>query len=204
MNYFDSDFESALEQAQDVGIAPVFFVTIDAADRTTGELRQVCFWTGDYNITHTVTARNGDLVSRLFVGAVGMQVGDIKYVLDGTDNSVSVSLNPLHDAVNTLLRTYDARLATVEIHVTTWTKGRLASIGELRWVGMLDTAPYTYGAAGEQATVSLAVRSELMVALGRKNPAKSSDEHQKRRLSTDTFCQYSGVVDSFTFNWYKP
>lgn len=204
MNYFDNAFENALLNAQDAGIAPVYFVTFFARDRDTNEEVEIGFWSGDYDITHNVRGRSGSLVSRIFTGGVGLQLGDIKYVLDMTDNSVTVTMNPFHEAINAAIRGYDIRMSTVEVHVTTWNGGALASAGQLVWVGIVDTAPFSYGAAGASGTVTVSLRSELMVALGRKNPAKSSDAHQKRRRSTDTFSQYSGVVESFTFSWYKP
>ncbi len=106
-------------------------------------------------------------------------------------------------AVLDALADSDLRLAPCEIHATSWAGGVFASAPQLQWVGVVDDGPISTPAAGSDGGISLTIRSEIMWMLGATNPAKSSDEHQKRRASGDRFAEYSGIIGERNISWRK-
>lgn len=204
MKIYDSAFAASLTAARDGQIAPVYFLYVQAKDRDTGAVHPVGVWSGDEDITINVEAPDGTTVSRTYYGGCNLDIPDgIPYVADLTDNPVQVSISQIADTDQILVRGYDVRLAYCEIHVTTWTGGALTSAPQLQWVGIIDEAPISTPAAGSDGSIEFSIRSEIMSQLTATNPAKSSDSHQKRRLSTDQFSKYAGTVKSWNIQWFK-
>lgn len=203
MRIYDSQFAATLGAARDGAIAPVWFFHVEARDLQNGAAVPISFWSGDEDITLTLNAADGTTVSRSFRGGCGLQIEDLQYVADLTDNAVTVSLSQIAPAAQLLARGHDLRLAYCEIHAATWIGGVLSGVPQLQWVGIIDEGPLSTPAAGSDGGISLSVRSEIMTQLSAINPAKSSDEHQRRRNSLDGFCRYSGVIGSRKIQWYK-
>lgn len=204
MKIYDADFAASLTAARDGQIAPVYFLYIKAKNRDTAADQPVGIWSGDEDITINVEAPDGTTVSRTYYGGCNLDIPNgIPYVADLTDNPVTVTVSQIADTTQLLVRGYDVRLAYCEIHATTWTGGALTSTPQLQWVGIVDEAPISTPAAGSDGNISFSIRSEIMSQLTLTNPAKSSDSHQKRRLSTDTFCKYSGTIESWNIQWFK-
>lgn len=203
MRTYDSGFTNSLVEAQDVGIAPAYFLHVVAKHRTTFETQAFNFWSGDDDITLNVELPQGGVVSRTYIGGANLLIDDLKYVADLTDNAVSASLSHIDPTVQSMVRGYTVRFSYCEIHATSWVKGRLASVPQLQWVGIIDEAPISTPSVGDSGDVQLSIRSELMNQLMVSNPAKSSDEHQRRRDPDDAFCQYSGIIGSRTIQWFK-
>ncbi|SOC22004.1 hypothetical protein [Rhodobacter maris] len=203
MRILDASLAARLAAAPEEGIAPVHLVWIVARDRDTGAAAPMGFWSGDEDVTLVLTAPDGTTASRLYLGGCGLAVEGVEYVADLTDTPVTVSLSQIAEAAQELVRGLDVRLAYVEIHATTMTGGALTSAPQLQWVGIVDEGPVSTPAAGGEGGIALSIRSEIMTQLGAVNPAKSSDTHQKRRLSTDRFCEYAGVIKEKKDPWYK-
>lgn len=203
MRSFATTFSAALAAAQDKGIAPVYFAYFRGRDRAAGAEEPVGFWSGDEDITVSVCGGDGAVVSRSYIGGCNLDVSGLQYVADLTDNPVSVSLSQIADAAQLLVRGYDVRLAYCEIHATTMVGGAFASAPQLQWIGIVDDGPISTPGAGGEGSVTLSIRSEIMTQLGQVNPAKSSNAHQKRRLSTDRFCEYGGIIGSRRIKWYN-
>lgn len=203
MSTFDASFQNLLNQCVIDGIAPVFFATIYAKDYDTGAITPFHLWSGRYDVTNNARKPDGTLETRTYKGGVGLSVSGISYVSDMTDNAATLVVNHIHPNIRAMLRSYDLRLANVEVHVAAMNKGALGGPGQLLMYGVVDSTPITTGAVGSDSQAAITIRSEVMVSLSKRNPAKSSDEHQKRRLATDTFSAYSGVVSNFEFSWYK-
>lgn len=203
MRTFAGGFTSGLVAAQDSGIRPAYFFHVVAKDRTTKAAVPYSFWSGDEDITLTVELPDGTTVSRAYTGGVNLSVRDIEYVADLTDNAVTVALSHLAPTVVDMVRGKTVRYSYCEIHATSWVGGTLASVPQLVWVGVVDAAPLSIGAIDNDGGVVFSVRSELMTQLMISNPAKSSDSHQKRRLATDEFSLYAGVIGTRPIQWYK-
>lgn len=204
MRVYEPSFITALEAAQDNGIAPAYFVRVVAKDRATLEPVVYGFWTGDETISIPVeNPDGGDPVTQTFVGAVNLDVSGISYTADLTDNAITVSLSQLEATVQTMVRGTTVRLAACTIYGTSWAGGGLVSIPQVLAIGIVDEqgtgTPDLYG----DGTVTLSVRSELVGQLMISNPAKSSDNHQKRRQAGDLFSRYAGALESWRVQWFK-
>lgn len=204
MKIYDADFADSLITAQDGSIRPAWFVWVEGRDRDTGAVAPVGLWSGDEDITLTLARPDGVSVSRTYVGGCNLSIADgIPYVAELTDNPVRVSISQIADAAQLLVRGYDIRMGYCEIHATTWSGGRLTSAPQLQWVGIVDEAPIGTPAVGGSGSINITVRSEIMHQLTAINPAKSSDAHQKRRLSRDRFCAYAGTIEARKVEWFK-
>ncbi|MCB5412245.1 hypothetical protein [Pseudogemmobacter faecipullorum] len=203
MRIFDIAFAQSLTAARDVGIAPVWFVTFTAKDWDTGAAAVVGLWSGDEDITVSVEDPTGGLVSRGYTGGCNLTVEDLMYVADLTDNPVQISISQIAPVAQNIIRGFDLRLAHCEIHATTLNGGALTGPPQLQWVGLVDEGPIQTPAAGGEGSISLTIRSEIMMQLQASNPAKSSDQHQRRRLSTDEFCKYAATIGSRAVQWYQ-
>lgn len=198
-------FASATTAARDEGISPVYFAWFTAKDRDTGAPVTIGLWSGDEDISVSVTPPGGGAAQvRTYIGGCNLSIpSGIAYVADLTDNPVQISVSQIADAAQELVRGLDLRLGGCEIHVTTMSGGAFAPAPELQWVGVVDEGPISTPAAGGEGGISLTVRSEIMWQLTATNPAKSSDAHQRRRLATDRFCEYSATVQTWPVQWFK-
>ncbi|RRH71266.1 hypothetical protein [Falsigemmobacter faecalis] len=203
MRFYDPDFAASLASAREGGIAPATFVHFAARNRETGDVVPLSVWSGDEDLTLTLQAADGSLVSRTYVGGCGLRVEGMIYGADLTDRPVSVSLSQIAPFAQSLARGHDLRLAQCEIHATTWTRGALTSAPQIEWIGIVDDGPIATPAAGSEGAISITVRSELMAQLLAINPAKSSDEHQRRRSPTDGFSKYAAAIRTRSVQWYK-
>lgn len=202
MRIYDTGFAARLNAARDEGIAPVWFFWVIARDDA-GDDSPMGFWSGDEDITLSVESPGGGSASRTYTGGCGLRVEGLQYVGDLTDNPVSVVLSQIAPAAQELLRGLDVRLAYCEIHTTARNGGSLISAPQLQWVGIVDQGPITTPAVGGQGGISLSVRSEIMTQLSAINPAKSSDEHQRRRAPGDDFCKFASTISSRNLQWFK-
>jgi len=203
MRFYDPAFAASLADAREGGIAPAMFVHFAARDRETGAVVPLSVWSGDEDITLTLQAADGSHVSRTYVGGCGLQIEGMVYGADLNDRPVSVSVSQIAPFAQLLARGYDLRLAHCEIHATTWTRGALTSAPQMEWVGIVDEGPISTPSAGSEGGISITVRSELMAQLLAINPARSSDEHQRRRSISDTFCRFSATIRTRSVQWYK-
>ena len=203
MRIYDTAFAASLTAAASEGLAPVWFAHFTAKNRETGAAVQMGLWSGDETISVAVETPEGGSETRTYIGGCGMWVDGVQYVADLTDQPVNVTLSQIAPDAQQLIRGYDLRLAGCEIHATTRTGGALTSIPQLMWVGIVDEGPISTPAAGGEGGISLTVRSELMMQLMATNPAKSSDQHQRRRLAGDRFSEYAGTIGSRQVQWYR-
>lgn len=203
MKSYDSSFLSSLDNAQNTGIEPVWFLYIKAAELDGSGYQDVGLWSGDEDITVNVKQPDGTLVARVYFGNCGLSSGPIPLLGSLTDTPIDISLNPLSDSVQSLIYGYNLKVAYCEIHSATWNKGNLSVNPQFEYAGSIDAAPISTAAASGESSVALSIRSDIMYQLSRINPAMSSDQHQKRRLSTDRFCEYAGVIKSRKIQWFK-
>lgn len=201
MRQYDAAFLDALTAARDEGIAPVYFLWIEARDGET--ISPVGFWSRSEDVTVTVETPDGSSEARTYTGGVGMSVEGFQEVTDLTDRPVTVSLSQIADSVQAVVRGLNVRLARCEIHVGLLNGAALVSNPQLEFVGVVDEVGIPTPSAGSDASMSLTLRDEIITQMTALNPAKSSDEHQKRRASGDRFCEYASTVSSRDIKWGK-
>ena len=193
---------TSLQAARDEGIKPVYFVTVAVKQRETGSVFEIGLWSGDGDMLVNVQTPDGGAKSVFFYGGQNLQVDGLQYVMDLTDHAITISMSQISEITQTIVRTYDTRLARCEVHATTLTGGALTSVPQLVWVGIVDELQIATPAVGGDGNIGFTVRSEIMSQLTATNPAKSSNVHQKRRLSTDRFSEYASVISSREVTWY--
>lgn len=193
---------TSLQAARDEGIKPVYFVTIYIKDRDTGVVSLIGFWSGDEQVLVNVQTPEGGLSSRFYFGGANLEVDGLQYVMDLTDNAITVSVSQIEEFSQQIFRGYDVRLANVEVHATTLTGGAFTSAPQLVWFGIVDELQIATPAVGGDGNIGFTCRSEIMSQLTAINPAKSSNEHQKRRNPNDRFSEYASVISSRDVQWY--
>ena len=203
MQSLDPAFIQSLQAARDGAIAPVYFIWVRGKTWDTGADVTMGLWSGDEDITINVQTPTGGLASRSYIGGVNLEISDLRFVADLTDNPVTATMSQLAPATQQLLRGMDIRLGYCEIHTTSWNGGALTSTPQLQWIGVVDEGAVATPGADDDGNISLTIRSELMAQLTAINPAKSSHSHQQRRQSTDRFSRYSGIIASRKIQWYK-
>lgn len=203
MKTLEASFLSSLQAARDEGIAPVYFLWVEAKNRSTGAVEAMGLWSGDEDITINVRTPTGGLTSRAYLGGCNLSVSGLQYVADLTDNPITASMSQIAPATQQLVRGTDVRLAYCEVHGTTWNGGALSSNPDLLWVGIVDDVQIGTPEAGGEGGIALTIRSEIMSQLTAINPAKSSDSHQRRRDPDDRFCEYSSTIKSRQVVLYK-
>ncbi|MBD3785630.1 MAG: hypothetical protein IE922_01490 [Sphingomonadales bacterium] len=197
--------QTALANARQTGIVPVYLVWVRARDLATGAGDPIGFWEWPEDITATVIdGETGAQVARTFVGGAGLSVGDITYVSDLTIQSVDVSMSQIADATQELVRGRNIRMAPIEIYDGLIDPATMAFVAPPRpaFVGTIDGAPITTPAAGGEGNITLTARSELMTMLTMVNPAKSSHAAQLRR-GGDQFGAYASTVATWNLTLGK-
>lgn len=203
MQNLDPNFIASLQATREIGIAPVYFVWIEATNRSTGATETMGLWSGDEDIAQNVQTPTGGLATREYLGRVNLSVADLKLVADLTDEPVTVSMSQIAPATQQLVRGYDVRLAYCEIHATSRVGGVFSSVPQLQFIGIVDDLEIGTPQVGGEGNIGLVVRSELMTQMLAPNPAKSSDSHQKRRQANDRFSEYSGTVQARKVQWRR-
>jgi hypothetical protein len=187
-------FLTAIENARENGLIVRRSMTIWPANRDTGVATMFGLWTGDDEIQQVVKdGENGGTDDRLFYGGVNLSIPTIPRVTGLSVYSFKVSMSQIADAVQTIFRTYDPRLAKVEIHE--WIlapSGLPVSDPESVFLGRVSDSDVQTPAVGGTGAYSVTVESDSMRMLTRKNPATRSDEFQKRR-SGDRFSKYTNT-----------
>jgi len=197
MRSIDLDTYDALVGAPDNGITSrdlvYFFVRSLDGESTT----QFGFWNGLDTVTISVLRGDTGLSqSRVYHGDGSLISMDrIPLTSDLTVRTVKVVLSQLHATVQDMVRGYDIRGAKVEIHRGVFDPQSNALVGApiCHFVGKVNKAPIQTPAVDQEGSISIDVVS-IVRELTRINPAKKSDETQKRR-SGDRFRRYAGVAN---------
>lgn len=185
------------------GIVPRDFVVISAKDRDDGSAKLHGFWgDADTVVTNVISGEDGSTVSRTFQGDGAIVSCDPIPMRIGLEvRTVQLVLSPLHAGVEALVRTDDPRFAKVEIYrgLLDPESMQLVAAPRIRFLGRINGAPIETGAAGSESRVTLRLVSHTR-ELTRTNPAKKSDETQRKR-SGDRFRRYTGVAGEWPIWW---
>ncbi|QWY83358.1 hypothetical protein [Rhizobium phage RHph_X3_2] len=204
MRDVDPNLQLALENAPFDGLVPRRLVYMTGKSFDTGLPTSVAFWSGYDEQTFTVESPDDDTTfARAYVGGVDLQTGSIPLVSDLTIQTVSISLNALHPAVQNFVRGSDIRLGKVQIHdvVLSAQSRNAVSTAPLVFLGEIDGSPIDIqGANTGEATVTIRAVSDVISMLSRTNPAKSSFQEQMLR-DADEFGKYAATVSTWQVSW---
>jgi hypothetical protein len=142
-------------------------------------------------VNHTYYGDNGPIVE---IDPIPMRIG-----MEVT--TTNVVLNPFHPVVQTMYRGNSVRNAPVQIHRGFLDPESMLLVAppRCRRLGQVNSAPEEIGAVGDDSRLTLEVVS-ITRELTRTNPAKRSDEAQKRR-GGDRFRRYVNTADKWPIWW---
>ncbi|MEO9612640.1 MAG: hypothetical protein ABJG86_09695 [Nitratireductor sp.] len=185
------------------GVVPRSFLWMVGKNRATGEPEAAGFWSDLDAITVTVIdGLTGTPVSRDYVGSGTLiSVDPVPLVSDLTVRHIRIRLSQVSAEVAQAIRGYDPRLAHVEIHLGLFDPATRTLIAPPvpQFVGQVNGAPIRTPAVGQEGDITLVVASQTR-ELTRTNPAKRSDETQRRR-GGDRFRRYKDVAGQWEFFW---
>lgn len=179
------------------------FVWFTVKDRDTGDPAYAGFWSDAGPFTGNVKdALTGSTVSRTFAGAGLVSVGSIPRTVGLAVRRVEVVLSAIDATAEEAFRTYDMRLAPVQIYRGLFTPGTFNLVAPAKpvFVGFVDTAPVITPAEGGAARVNVSISSHT-VELTRKNPDVRSHESQQRRAAGDDFYKDVNTVGDWEVPW---
>lgn len=179
------------------------FVWFTVRDRDTGNPANAGFWSDAGPFTGDVKdALTGSTVSRTFSGAGLVSVGAIPRTVGLAVRRVEIVLSAIDATAEAAFRTYDMRLAPVQIYRGLMTPGTFNLVAPAKpvFIGFVDTAPVVTPAEGGASRVNISVVSHT-VELTRKNPDVRSHESQQRRSPGDDFYKDVGVVSEWEVPW---
>lgn len=163
------------------------------------------YWNDRNQITAIVNSgQDGTDTSRTYNGTGRLIVADdIPLTNDLSIRTINVSLTTLNAAIDTLIRGYNLRLAPVEIHRLLFdpvTRILSADVQKPRFIGFVDSVTVNTPQVGQTGSVQLKCVSHTQ-ELTRTSSDKRSNSAQHRRLATDDFYQYAGVMPDRTVFW---
>lgn len=162
------------------------------------------FWNDRNQITcNVISGQDGSTVARTFNGSGKLiTADDIPLTNDLTIRTINVTLNYLNTSIDSLIRGYNLRLALVEIHRLLFDPTTRAIVETLppRFTGFVDGVTFNTPAVGGTGSVQLKCVSHTQ-ELTRVSTDKRSNSAQHRRLGTDNFYQYTGVISARTVFW---
>lgn len=180
-------------------------IFVQPRDRSSGTLQDFGFWNGTGNVSlDVVDGITLATVSRDFVGRGAMlTVGDIA-LSDKLDvTAVAVTLSQLEADVESAIRTYDMRMAQIQIYralFDTANPRALIAPARCRFAGYVNTAPIMTPPEGGQAAVTLNCTG-CTNELTRVNTDLRSDESQQRRSPGDGFFRYVAATGKVQCFW---
>jgi hypothetical protein len=173
----------------------LFWMTVK--DRGTGAPVTFGFWNGDDDATFTIAG-----VPRLYYGAGDLALPEpLTYQVGMSVNTYSLDLAPLSPDVQSALRTYDPRLAPVEIHRAFFNTSTDVLIEEPMRVfkGQVDEAPIGTPDVNGEATATIRMSSSAVFLTRRLTQTKS--ESMQRLRSDDRFFRWTDITGQVTVAW---
>ena len=119
------------------GIRARWLIWIEAKNRLTGAEQTQGFWTGDDDATFTIGGQSRD-----YFGAGGfIALRELTYEAGTNVQMQRLTMGPVTEEVKQALRTYEPRLAPVEVHLALFDTTTNALIGTPRaFTGWIDDA----------------------------------------------------------------
>ena len=184
MKTIDPATQAALVAAPESGLMERNVVTIFAKALAGPAITEFPFW----NDLDTVTVQVIDGESNLVVNrdAVGdgaiLALDRIPQSTDFSIRTIRITFSQIHPTVRNMVSGYNIRGAWVEVHRLLFNPatGAVVAPAERPFTGRIDKAPQTIPGPGDEGGIYLDVVDSIR-DLTRSNPAKKSDETQKRR-----------------------
>lgn len=180
----DSATYAAVVAAPESGLKERNLVTVFARELDGSGEVQFAFWNDlDTVSLPVIDGRTGATVSRNFVGDGALLGMDrIPLTSDLTIRTVRVQFSQIHATVQDMVRGHDIRSARIEIHRLLFNPqtGAVIAPGIPHFVGKVNKAPISTPRIGDEGSIDIESVSTTR-ELTRTNPAKKSDETQKRR-----------------------
>jgi hypothetical protein len=194
---------TALGLGRTKGLVIRDFVTIRAKDRTTGDIEELCLWNGFVPITAPVTKpSDGSSDSRVFQAAgTLLSVQSIPAGMQTEVRTIRVRLSKLSPVALNIIRTYDAKMAPIEIHrgLFDTESHQLVDPALCRFDGYINNAPIKTPKAGSEGYIEVECVSRSRI-LTRTSGMLFSMETLKRR-SSDLFGKYLDVSGAWRIWW---
>jgi hypothetical protein len=155
------------------------------------------FWTGEENASFTIGGEN-----RLYIGGGALQSIDPIVMQAGLVVRMQrVTLSPLFDEVNLLLRGMDAWRAPAEIHRAFFnpTTNALIATPKRLWKGVIDKAPIQTPPIGGESRAEITL-SSAAESLTHGLTLTRSDAVQSQR-GGDRFYRYKDVTGTVNTAW---
>lgn len=167
-------------------------------DRVTNAIVPIGFWTGDDHMDFTI-----DGATRTYYGAGNvLDVSDPVVYRTGVDTSTwRFSMTTLTTEFNQMFRTYDPRLAAIEVHrAVFWTNSRALVEEPHRLLkGWIETAPIEDPEEGGEPSCNVTCVTSAM-ALTKTLALFKSDAFQRTK-SNDAMNKYASVSGSIPVAW---
>lgn len=180
------------------------FLSVRAKDRDTSAYIWDYTWSGIEEINTTVIdPETGASAARTFApGGHLIGMSSVPRVSQLVVGSVTIAITGTSDHVNRLLRTYEPRLARVEIHRGYMDLNGQGLVGPAhpRFVGYIDRAPIVRPANGGLKTIEVTANSNVQ-DLTRVSGATRSDADQRLRDPNDTFRKFAATIGNKKFRW---
>lgn len=197
MRALDTDTYNALVDAPDKGIAERKFVSFFVRSLDGESTATFSFWNDLDTVTASVLKPDtGSAENRTYYGDGSLLgIDPVVMTSDLTVQTIGITLSQIHSTVQNMVRGYDIRGARVEIHRGIFDPQTHELAGPIycRFVGFVNKVSIGTPKVGEEGAIEIKAVS-IARELTRTNPAKKSDETQRRR-SNDRFYRYVGVAD---------
>ncbi|MGN6773504.1 MAG: hypothetical protein ACTHJQ_27200 [Rhizobiaceae bacterium] len=203
MRTVDTPTYDWLVNATDKGIRPrnIIYFKVRSFDGESTE--DFVFWNElDPSTVTVIDGATGNTVNRNCVGdGALLSIDDIPLTSDLTIQTIKCSLSQIHETVEDMVRGYDVRLAKVQVHRALFDPqtNELVSFPLPHFMGTVDKATVGTPAAGNEGSIDFSLVS-IIREMTRTNPAKKSDETQKRR-SGDRFRKYNSTAGQTDVFW---
>lgn len=197
MRALDTDTYNALVAAPNKGLTERKFVTFFVRSLDGESTATFSFWNDlDTVMASVLRGDTGSAENRTYYGDGSLLAIDpVVMTSNLTVQTLRITLSQVHATVQNMARGYDVRGARVEVHrgVFDPQTNELAGPIYCRFIGNVNKVNITTPKVGDEGAIEVEVAS-IARELTRTNPAKKSDETQKRR-SDDRFRRYAGVAN---------
>ena len=173
----------------------LFWMTVK--DRSTGSPVTFGFWNGDDDQNFTINS-----VSRLYYGAGAIALPEpLTYQVGLAVGTYSLEIASLSAEVQSALRTYDPRLAPVEIHRAFFNTDSKVLIEEPMRVfkGQIDEAPL--GTPELNGTASATITMSSSAVFLTRSLTQTKSESMQRLRSDDRFFRWTDITGQVSVSW---
>ena len=180
------------------GLIARLYLWVSARDRTTGATQTMGLWTGADTVTETV---GGEL--RTYYGAGNLlSVEPITWEAGLDVRMHRITLSSISPEVEQLIRSYDARLAPVDLYrgLVNATTNALVEAPHRLLAGTIDTVRLVTPAEGGAARCDLTVASSSR-DLTRTLSLRYGDETMQQISSGDRFFRYADISGEAQVRW---